>query len=82
MRCVGWGRHGPSGPFGRQGLDQLAEPLRLGDRSPVTAFGRARDPFEAQLGLLEVGVDQLGSMVSMSASGSTRPSGWTTFGSS
>ncbi len=60
IRRVGWGRHGPGGPIGRQGLDRLGEPLRLGDRAPVTAFGRARDPFEARLGLLDVGVDQLG----------------------
>ena len=31
-----------AGRPGRQGLDQLADRLRLGDRSPATAFSRAR----------------------------------------
>ena len=48
---------------GRPGLqrrDDLAEPLLLGDRVLVAAARLAHDALVAALGLLEVGVDQLG----------------------
>ena len=45
---------------GLQGLDDLPEPLGLGDGVPVAAAGRAHDALLPALGLLEVGVDQLG----------------------
>ena len=49
-----------AGSPGLQRLDQLAEPGRLGDRVPVAAAGGPDHPLEPALGLLEVGVDQLG----------------------
>ena len=57
---VGRWRHGPGGLPGLQGLDQPAQPVGLGDRAPVAALGGLRHPLEAPLGLLEIGVDQLG----------------------
>ena len=54
-----WGRHGPSGPDqdGRASISWLSDCASgTARRSPLLV----RDPFEAPLGLLEVGVDQLG----------------------
>jgi hypothetical protein len=54
-----WGRHGPSGPDqdGRASISWLNDCVSAtARRSPLLAV---RDPFEAPLGLLEVGVDLL-----------------------
>ena len=79
--CNAWGARSEWARPGRRCLDQLAERLRLGERSLVTALAVC-DRFEALLGLLEVGVDQPASIGSMSASGSNRASRWATFGTS
>ena len=77
------GGHGPRRPPGLERLDQQLQPRQLGDRVAVAALAPClRHPVEPALGLLEVGVDSSVSIVSMSASGSTRPSGCTTLSSS
>ena len=45
---------------GLEGVDQQLEPRKLCDRRAVAAAGRSHDAFDAALGLLEVGEDQLG----------------------
>ena len=53
-------RHRAHGPAGLQRRDRLAQPRLLGDQGAVAAARVAHDPRVPALGLLEVGVDQLG----------------------
>ena len=57
---IGGRWHGARGLAGVEGLNERAQPLRLGDRAPVAALGRLADAVEAALGLIEVGEDELG----------------------
>ncbi|MCU0258120.1 MAG: hypothetical protein MUF56_03765, partial [Solirubrobacteraceae bacterium] len=58
-RLVGDG-HGPRRPPLVERLDHGGQPALLGDRVRVAAARLAHDALVAALGLLEVGVDQLG----------------------
>ena len=57
---IGGRRHRARRPSGLQRVDHVAQPRGLADRVAVAGLGRLGDPVAAALGLLEVGVDQLG----------------------
>ena len=58
--CVVGRRNGPGRAARLERVDHLLEPPCLGHRVAVAALRRSADALEPALGLLEVGVDQLG----------------------
>ena len=58
--CVRRRWDGAGRPTRLQRCDQIPQPALLGNRMAVAPLGGLRDPFEPTLGLLEVGVHQLG----------------------